>query len=162
MKATVPRPIHYSGGVLYRSGPRGSTELLPGWPACCSGDRARKIAAAREQSDDQRKVTCARCLELIRRHREDAAELDAHRPAFRARLAFYGLQAVDLETVVHPRVPMPDGSIADAATALMVRLVDSDTPDGGAAYLGLSPREAVRLGRVLVAWGDARGGGRAR
>lgn len=146
MKAATPRPIHYSGGVLYRVGQRGSAEHLPGWPACCSGDRARKIAADGEQSDTPAKVTCKRCLDLLRRHREDAAELGAYRAGFCALLLLRDGHAV-LET-------------ADEATlrvGLMPDEFSGEVPKGA-----LTPREAVRLGRVLVAWGDARGGSRGR
>lgn len=143
------RPIHYSGGVLYRSGRalRGCTHMLPGWPACCYGDRARRIADAGEQSTDPDRVTCARCLDLWRRSCEDAAELRACESTYAARLPIRGACAIELQTLgqVLPR---------EEAT-LRVMFTSSDRPDGGERDVVLTPAEAERLGRVLLAWGAA-------
>lgn len=55
--------VHFAGGIVYRSGRngKGCTEMLRGWPVCCSGDRARDIAARGQQSYDRAEVTCAKC-----------------------------------------------------------------------------------------------------
>lgn len=149
------RKIHYAGGVLYCSGPgrRGSTRMLPGWPACCSGSRAEKIAAAGEQSSDIARVTCARCLALWHRSREDHAELHAHRRDFEARVELRALRAVALTTL---------GQMIEPTEAtLRVELASADRPEGGEREVVLTPQEALRLGRVLVAWALERGGDRA-
>lgn len=149
MKATKERPIHYSGGVLYATGAQGCTEMLPGWPACCYGDRAEKIAAAGEQSTDIARVTCAKCRALWQRSREDHVELHAHRRDFVARFPLRALCAVDLTTLGQMIEP------ADSTLRVALRSEERPTPD-----VVLTPREAVRLGRVLVAWGRNRGGER--
>lgn len=143
------RPIHYSGGVLYATGAQGCTQMLFGWPACCSGRRAEKIADAGEQSMDIDRVTCARCRDLWQRSREDHDELHAHRRDFAERFSLRALCAVDLTTLEHMVEPI------DAS--LHVEFASEERP---VSRLALTPREAVRLGRVLVAWGRARGGER--
>lgn len=146
------RPIHYAGGVLYRSGRHGSTRMLRGWPACCSGDRAERIAAAGEQSVDIDHVTCARCRALWQRSREDHDELHAHRRDFEARVQIRGPGAVVLTTLGQAIEPID--------STLRIELASVERPEGGERDVVLTPRDAVRLGRVLVAWGEARGGDR--
>lgn len=146
----IDRPIHYSGGVLYATGAQGCTEMLPGWPVCCSGPRAERIARAREQSTDIARVTCAKCRALWNRSREDHAELHAHRRDFVARFSLRALCAADLTTLGQMIEPV------DAT--LRVDLVSEERPTPSVV---LTPREAYRLGRVLVAWGRARGGDHA-
>jgi hypothetical protein len=143
------RPIHYAGGVLYRSGAEGCTEMLPGWPACCSGDRARRIAAAGEQSTDIARVTCARCRDLWQRTREDHLELHAHRRDFEGRFALRALCVAELTTLGQMIEPI------DSTLRVELKSEEQSTPS-----VTLTPREAVLLGRVLVAWGRAREGGR--
>lgn len=146
--------IHYAGGILYCSGRdrRGSTRMLPGWPACCSGRRAEKIAAAGEQSMDIARVTCARCRALWQRSRDDHNELHAHRRDFEARVQIRGPAAVVLTTLGQMVEPID--------STLRVELASACHPEGGVRDVVLTPREAVRLGRLLMAWGDARGGNR--
>lgn len=144
------RPIHYAGGVLYRSGRtlRGCTRMLPGWPACCYGDRAEKIAADGEQSWDITRVTCPKCIDLARRSREDWAELHACEPTFKAQLPTRGVGGVLLVTFGQV-LPRPEQT-------LRVTFDSPDRPDGGERDVVLTPDEAERIGRVLVAWGEAR------
>ena len=52
--------IHYAGAVT-----AGRTHVLPGWAACCSGHRAEKIRAERQNTRDPEKVTCAACLKMM-------------------------------------------------------------------------------------------------
>jgi hypothetical protein len=59
------RATHWAGGVRYRVGREGVVYMLPGWPACCSGDRAESIRAQHAQTFDRAAVTCARCRELL-------------------------------------------------------------------------------------------------
>lgn len=143
------RPVHYSGGVLYCTGAQGCTEMLPGWPACCSGRRAEKIAAAGEQSTDIARVTCPRCRDLWQRTREDHVELHAHRRDFEARFSLRALCAADLTTLGQMIEP------ADSTLRVEFKSEERPTPS-----VTLTAREAVRLGRVLVAWGRARAGAR--
>lgn len=58
--------IHYCGGLIYASGREGSTEMLSGWAACCTGPAAYKIQKAGLQTYDREKVTCPKCLELFK------------------------------------------------------------------------------------------------
>lgn len=60
------RVLHYSGGVVYRSR-GGIVEMLPGWAACVSGQRAYAIADSGMQTRDRAAVTCKRCRDLIAR-----------------------------------------------------------------------------------------------
>lgn len=146
------RPIHYAGGVLYRSGRtlRGCTRMLPGWPACCYGDRAQRIADAGKQSTDIDRVTCARCLDLWQRSQRDAAELRACERGFAARLPVRGSCAVELLTL---------GQLLHREEAtLRVTFTSADRPEGGESDVVLTPEEAERIGRVLIAWGEARRG----
>ncbi|TAK26757.1 MAG: hypothetical protein EPO40_19780 [Myxococcaceae bacterium] len=146
------RPIHYSGGVLYLSGRvrRGCTTMLPGWPACTSGRRGEAISAAGEQSIDITQVTCPRCRDLWQRSRDDHAELTAHQRWFSARLGTRGPRGVQLATLGQ-MLTLPESS-------LRVTLDSPDHPDGGEREVVLTPEEAERIGRVLVAWGEARRG----
>jgi hypothetical protein len=66
--------MHYSGGVLYQT-KSGWRRFLPGWPCCCSGDRAVKIAHTGMQTNLPYLVTCSRCLKAI----EAAAETQKRR-----------------------------------------------------------------------------------
>lgn len=63
--------IHYAGEVRYLTG-RITTHVLPGWAACCSGDRARRIAEAGCNTYNRTAVTCKRCLSALAR--EDLRE----------------------------------------------------------------------------------------
>lgn len=56
--------IHWAGGVQWKE--RGMLcTRADGWPACVSGDRARKIANDGTQSFSRESVTCGHCLRLI-------------------------------------------------------------------------------------------------
>lgn len=134
------KPIHYSGGVLYATGAQGCTEMLPGWPACCSGPRAEKIARASEQTTDIEHVTCAKCRSLWQRTRDDHLELHAHQRTFEGRFAIRNLSAVDLMTLGQVIEPIDQ--------TLRVRLADKDHAESGARKVDLTPREAYRLGSV--------------
>jgi len=52
--------IHYSGGVRT---PR--VKILPGWAACCSGEKAERIRAAGANTYDPTEVTCAACKRVM-------------------------------------------------------------------------------------------------
>jgi len=57
------RRIHWAGGVSLQGG-----VCLPGWPACCSGDRAYRIKAAGNWVTAPalaKVVSCKRCLALM-------------------------------------------------------------------------------------------------
>ena len=58
--------LHWEGGIRY---PRGTR--LPGWPCCCSGERAERIAEARQQTAQPRDVTCRACLRLMAQDARD-------------------------------------------------------------------------------------------
>ncbi len=51
---------HYSGGIVYANGNR-----LPGWPCCCTGDKAVQIRKQGNQTDEPDDVTCKACNALI-------------------------------------------------------------------------------------------------
>lgn len=57
----MSKRTHWEGGIRYARGTR-----LPGWPCCCSGDRAEQIAERGEQTANPAGVDCARCLRLMR------------------------------------------------------------------------------------------------
>ena len=52
--------IHYSGEVITQN-----MRILPGWAACCSGEQAERIRAARNNSTDPDAVTCAACWRVM-------------------------------------------------------------------------------------------------
>lgn len=52
--------MHYAGEIIHARG-----SVLPGWAACCYGDRAEKIRRDRQHTLDKSKVTCAACLKMI-------------------------------------------------------------------------------------------------
>lgn len=54
--------IHYAGEVRTPT-----THVAAGWAACCSGDRARKIKAEGRNTYEPERVTCKRCLDMIRK-----------------------------------------------------------------------------------------------
>lgn len=54
--------MHWAGGVWHNRG-----TCLPGWPCCCSGERAEKIGAAGAQTRIPHLVTCKRCIATMRR-----------------------------------------------------------------------------------------------
>lgn len=58
----APEKIHYSGGLRWVTGTK-LTRLLAGSPACTL---VRKADDNRKLSEDFRKVTCLRCLHLIK------------------------------------------------------------------------------------------------
>jgi hypothetical protein len=53
----MTRKIHYAGRVKT---PR--TLILPGWAACCSGEKAHKIRVDGAHTYVVEEVTCAACL----------------------------------------------------------------------------------------------------
>jgi hypothetical protein len=52
--------IHYAGGVRT---PR--MKILPGWAACCSGEKAERIRAAGNNTYDPTEVTCTSCKRIM-------------------------------------------------------------------------------------------------
>jgi hypothetical protein len=63
------KKIHYAGEIIWRGG-----NVLPGWAACCSGDRAIKIAEDGNHTYRKEEVTCKSCLKKIKLHEEFAPE----------------------------------------------------------------------------------------
>lgn len=59
-----PEIIHWGGGLHYDTGRR-SVWYATGFPCCCSGEQARKIADSGTQSWTRERVTCKRCLAQI-------------------------------------------------------------------------------------------------
>ena len=57
-----PPKMHWAGGAILKRG-----NSVPGYPCCCSGDRAEAIKRRDEQTYDRDKVTCKRCLEILDR-----------------------------------------------------------------------------------------------
>lgn len=57
----MPKSVtHYAGEIIHANG-----HVLPGWAACCSGEKAMKIRAERRHTLDREKVTCRGCLKMI-------------------------------------------------------------------------------------------------
>ena len=52
--------IHYAGSVKT---PR--MRIIPGYAACCSGEKAERIRAAGNNSLDPNKVTCVACKRVM-------------------------------------------------------------------------------------------------
>ena len=52
--------IHYSGEVRTHN-----MRILPGWSACCSGEKAERIRAAGNKSTNPDKVTCTACKRVM-------------------------------------------------------------------------------------------------
>ncbi len=57
------KALHYSGEIKHANG-----HVLPGWAACCSGDRADKIRADGSHTRHRGQVTCKACLKMIAKH----------------------------------------------------------------------------------------------
>lgn len=55
--------IHYAGRIDHAGG-----YVLPGWAACCSGDKAIKIRAERRNTYDKDLVSCKQCLHMMAKH----------------------------------------------------------------------------------------------
>lgn len=67
--------MHYAGALRWK-GKRGHViEILPGWAACCSGDRARKIRQSRANTYYILLVTCKACLRTVERARASGGTL---------------------------------------------------------------------------------------
>ena len=58
---SAPR-VHYAGGIRTKR-----TEMLMGWPCCCSGERAVRIRAEGNQTLVGENVTCAACKRVMAR-----------------------------------------------------------------------------------------------
>lgn len=54
------KKVHYSGPVRTPK-----LKILPGWAACCSGDRAERIRAEGRNTLIIAEVTCKACLRVI-------------------------------------------------------------------------------------------------
>ena len=57
-----PRKIHYAGAVRTKR-----LKILPGWAACCSGDRANEIRESGMHTYEPDEVTCAKCISMMKR-----------------------------------------------------------------------------------------------
>lgn len=66
-KESKPFIVHWAGGVRIVKG-RMVTTFGAGFPCCCLGDKARRIAAEGRQSWERERVTCKQCLKQIERH----------------------------------------------------------------------------------------------
>lgn len=71
--------IHYSGEIIHAMG-----HVLPGWAACCSGEKALKIARDHNTTGIREHVTCKSCLKMIAKHDKWAEE---HPTNLKSRLA---------------------------------------------------------------------------
>ena len=56
----MTRKIHYAGRVRTPK-----TLILPGWAACCSGEKAHKIRADGAHTYVIEEVNCAACLRMM-------------------------------------------------------------------------------------------------
>lgn len=57
----MPKSVtHYAGEIIHANG-----HILPGWAACCFGEKAMKIRQERRHTLDREKVTCRGCLKMI-------------------------------------------------------------------------------------------------
>jgi len=56
MEESVMKKVHWSGGVKLPK-----SRMLPGWPCCCSGRAAEKVAAEGNQTREPGEVTCQKC-----------------------------------------------------------------------------------------------------
>lgn len=54
------KAIHYAGAVR-----TARMRVLPGWAACCSGDKADRIRAEGQHTYDPTKVTCTACKRVM-------------------------------------------------------------------------------------------------
>lgn len=54
------KAIHYAGAVRTMR-----MRVLPGWAACCSGEKADRIRAESRHTYDPAKVTCAACKRVM-------------------------------------------------------------------------------------------------
>ena len=59
--------IHYAGEIIWAGG-----NILPGWAACCSGNKTIAIRNRGNHSYDEEDVTCKSCLRMIQRHKDYA------------------------------------------------------------------------------------------
>ena len=55
--------LHYAGEIQHANG-----HILPGWAACCSGDRAYKIRDIGAHTYHRGQVTCKACIKMIDKH----------------------------------------------------------------------------------------------
>lgn len=54
---------HYAGKIIHANG-----SVLPGWAACCYGQKAEEIRDKQSHTYDRRQVTCKACLKMIEKH----------------------------------------------------------------------------------------------
>ena len=59
----MTKRLHYAGEIKHARG-----SVLPGWAACCYGDRAEKIRRERSHTMHREAVTCKACLRMIEKH----------------------------------------------------------------------------------------------
>lgn len=57
--------IHYAGALKYVTSDGYTREILPGWAACCSGDKAKAIRERRMHTYMRAVVTCMACLRVL-------------------------------------------------------------------------------------------------
>ena len=55
--------IHYAGEIKHARG-----HVLPGWAACCYGEKAENIRRNRQHTLLREAVTCKPCLRMIEKH----------------------------------------------------------------------------------------------
>jgi hypothetical protein len=65
----VKKKVHYAGSIQYKAKKGPIVTIAPGFAACCTGDRAQKIALEGMHTYRTTNVTCAHCQKLIERHR---------------------------------------------------------------------------------------------
>ena len=57
--------IHYAGALEWTKANGALVKILPGWAACCSGDRARAVRESGNHTYDRKRVTCKACLRCL-------------------------------------------------------------------------------------------------
>jgi len=67
---TTPARIHYAGSVRWTNAKGEKTNILMGWAACCTGERAQKIRDRAQNTYEECCVTCLACLRILRLARE--------------------------------------------------------------------------------------------
>ncbi len=63
----MSRVIHYAGALSWRSAAERMTSVTAGFAACCSGERAERIARDEAHTYDLTAVTCGACKRAMQR-----------------------------------------------------------------------------------------------
>jgi hypothetical protein len=66
----MKKKIHYAGRVSFRTAKGALIKIEPGMAACCTGERAKRIALEGMHTYSVANVTCQHCLKMVNRHRD--------------------------------------------------------------------------------------------